>query len=536
MKKTFLIIIIVLAITSCRPSIKSAQEITISSTLTFTPSPTITETVIPPVPTITETVIPPVPMIIIDGLKVPDPTFSNPEFFQTNKPDSLVVKFAEAFGCNSEDVGELNPELRTSVNGNKIIVLTTNDLAPSENYDEDGIPLLIAEQGETGEWVWREATPARLFTLNGQLLEVSARTHRRDTKDNDDPSDDTWTFLYDYPGYKQLIIDSGNRLLVGGEISINWIFSNLKKSDWNRVLSDWDNIKNQLDKRQIPEGFAYNWQTSEQVIMFARENNLDVRVNPLPFDNEIPPAFFDPAYSKQDLMKLLEFVTKTRVIKFSKDVGTWTLPAEMVARQRYLNGFGTGQIFKPLETVEMIAQFIKEVDPQARLAYDESGVFENFPSPDFYIHYFNFIDKLLLAGVPIDILIEQGNYWVRSPLVESKFEVVTQEARKRGLAFEGGEVNINLSSIYSSWPNRPAEREVNSENLLFIQAQMYADLVRFHVKYGINGFGLGSLEDENNWQVGHGDHNANTTLSPNYSGERKPAWYAFMAAALESFE
>ncbi len=263
---------------------------------------------------------------------------------------------------------------------------------------------------------------------------------------------------------------------------------------------------------------------------------MDVRAGGLPFDADVPPEFLDPSYSKEDIEKLLEFVTKSKVIKFGNDVGTWTLPAEMVARQIYLPGFGTGQRLDPVETVEMVARFIKEVNPNARLAYDESGVFENFPSPDFHLQYFEFIDKLLEAGVPIDVLIEQGNYWVRSPLVEEKFKMVTEEAQKRNLSFEGGEVNVNLSSIYSSWPNRPAERTVESPDLLLVQAQMFADLVGFHNDYGIHGFGLGSLEDENCWQVDLGDLNADTTLSPNFSGERKPAWYAFMAAALKNFE
>ena len=66
-------------------------------------------------PTLTpEAPTPSIPTIEVGGLKLPDPKISNPELFDVTKPDSPIVKFANAFGVNSEDVASgLHAEIET---------------------------------------------------------------------------------------------------------------------------------------------------------------------------------------------------------------------------------------------------------------------------------------------------------------------------------------------------------------------------------------------------------------------------------------
>ena len=99
---------------------------------------------------------PSIPTIEVDGLKLPDPKISNPELFDITKPDSPIVQFANAFGVTPEQVGELTPEVKTAADGSQFAVLTTADLPQTADFDESGTPLMIAEQGENGEWVWGE--------------------------------------------------------------------------------------------------------------------------------------------------------------------------------------------------------------------------------------------------------------------------------------------------------------------------------------------------------------------------------------------
>ncbi|MCL5429805.1 MAG: endo-1,4-beta-xylanase [Chloroflexi bacterium] len=101
---------------------------------------------------------PSVPTIEVDGLQLPDPKISNPELFDVTKQDSPIVEFANAFGVTPDQVGELTPEVKTAVDGSQFAVLTTSDLSQTADFDESGTPLMIAQQGENGEWGWSEAT------------------------------------------------------------------------------------------------------------------------------------------------------------------------------------------------------------------------------------------------------------------------------------------------------------------------------------------------------------------------------------------
>ncbi len=78
-----------------------------------------------------------------------------------------IVPFANAFGVKPEEVGNLTPQLLTGVDGKQFVVLTTGDLAATTTFDESTTPLMIAEQGENGEWVWSEATLKNLAEEKG---------------------------------------------------------------------------------------------------------------------------------------------------------------------------------------------------------------------------------------------------------------------------------------------------------------------------------------------------------------------------------
>lgn len=118
--------------------------------------PSISGTFTPIPPNSLESPTPSVPMIEVGGLQIPDPHVSNPELFDVTKPDSPIVEFANAFGVTPEEVGELTPEVKTAADGSQFAVLTTSDLPSTADFDESGTPLMIAEQGENGEWVWSE--------------------------------------------------------------------------------------------------------------------------------------------------------------------------------------------------------------------------------------------------------------------------------------------------------------------------------------------------------------------------------------------
>ena len=521
-----MIIAFTLIISACIPSIPTSPTPmqTNTSVLSVAPLPTAT----------VHATSTPLSMIEVDGLRIPDPKATNPEFFDGHDPDSILVKFANAFGVEIKDIGNLKSVSKTGHDGKQFVALTTGDLAATATFDESGTPLLIAEQDEHGDWIWIEATPAKLYTLNNQVLEITMATYRFDDKGDLDSSNDEWLPMLANDAFKKLILESGNRIFIAGEMDTKWIFSNFKKSDWDRVLSDWDNIKANLDRKELPGGFDYNWQASENLINFALANGMQIRVQHLAYDSDVPEAFW--SYSAEEAKKLLEFIVKAKVIKFGSQVNAWDLPDEVIERETYNQGFWTGKKLNAQTTVVLAAKFAREVNPNARLIFVGDFLFENFPDSNFHQHYFAFIDSLIQLDVPIDALINENNLWVRSPVDEEKIARVFAEAKKRNLRIEGGEATIAISSVYPTWPNRRAEITVPEADLPFVQAQMFADMVRLYRENGVFSFGFGNLEDENSFQARLGYPDSKTSLSPNLSGERKPAWYAFMASALKNFE
>ena len=82
---------------------------------------------------------------------------------EVGRPDeallfAAVYQFANAFGVNPEEVGDFTPQLLTGIDGKQFVVMTTGDLAATTGFDESDTPLLIAEQGENGEWIWSKVT------------------------------------------------------------------------------------------------------------------------------------------------------------------------------------------------------------------------------------------------------------------------------------------------------------------------------------------------------------------------------------------
>ncbi len=142
---------------------------------TSTPSPTLS-----PSATRQPTETPAPPTIEAKGIdksgneltvSVKDPKISNSEFFDVTDPDSPFRKFTNAFvprqDGESDDAFQarqqalavevaagMRAEVETGTDGKQFIILRSGDLAVTPNFDETNTPLLIAEQGENGEWKW----------------------------------------------------------------------------------------------------------------------------------------------------------------------------------------------------------------------------------------------------------------------------------------------------------------------------------------------------------------------------------------------
>ncbi|MCL4364048.1 hypothetical protein M1328_02300 [Patescibacteria group bacterium] len=443
-------------------------------------------------------------------------------------PTDALENFSKIFNLDLQTV-ETSKDLQVTqnkdVSGNTFLTVVYNFEAPNGQKLE--VPLYIGEN-KNGQLQWSESSPAKLFTLQGKTLEVVINSYRYN------PQTKQWDFLLnDGSDYSKLILESGNSVTITGELDTNWVFGQFQKSDWDNILANWDSIKTQLDNHQIPSGFNYKWDGSQQIIDFAVKNGLKIRVQHLATDTDVPEAF--NSYSPDQVKKLLEFVVKTRVIKYGDQVTIWDLPDESAGRSIVNQGFWTGNKLSALETNELVAQFVRDIKPNAQLALVDDLVMDNGfpPVPDFADRYFAFVDQLIQAKVPITYLISENNFGVNfDPVNSQKIKYVFDQAKKRGLMFYGGETTVTTSNIFAGWPSRPIVTNVPLADRPFIQGQMYYQLVADYFDNGANSFGLGNSDDTNSWQRKAGNPNDNSALANNENpGDLTPAWYYFMAAS-----
>ena len=465
----------------------------------------------------TATTIPPTGTPLPAPTLTPTPTLTLEQLPQTKQALTEFVQAFQAAGMNisTHKLIQKGLEIRNVIGNEKQFKVGLAHVESSDGLEGD-YPLMIMAAGE-----WEEITPSKLYSINNWVLETAFATYNHEI-------DDTWTPMLQNKNYTKLAKESCNRILITGELDTNWVFSYFKKGDWDTVLKDWDKIKEKLDKNEVPAGFEYKWQGSEEFVKFAIDNNMSIRAS-LISDWDVPSDF--NLYSKEDVKRLLEFTVKTRVIKYSRQIETWNLPNELIVRSQYNNGFFSGGKLSALDSHKLTAQFIKEVNPNARLVLAEDFILENFPSVDLDIKYFAFIDSLLQAGVPINALMFENNLWIYDPIDPTKIKRVFEEAAKRGLPVEGSEATIAISAPYPNWLERPKKVNLGDTNPLRVQAEMYAQIVDLYLANGITSFGFGNLDDEHSWQGRTGYPESNPGLTVNGEGQKKASWYTFMASA-----
>lgn len=104
----------------------------------------------------------------------------------------------------------------------------------------NGVPL--AMQGGDGKW--REATMARLSEMSGVIFEFSRSGTPDDRQD-------------DYARVLEKVAGKGSNFTFPGEMDTCRIYNEFSKDDWDRVIANWDEIKQGLDKGEIPSGYPY---------------------------------------------------------------------------------------------------------------------------------------------------------------------------------------------------------------------------------------------------------------------------------------
>lgn len=393
----------------------------------------------------------------------------------------------------------------------------------------NGAPLAM----QSGGGKWREATLARLSELSGVTFEFSRSGTPDDRQD-------------DYARVLEKSAGRGSNFTFPGEMDTCRIFNDFSEDDWNRVIANWEAIKQSLDNGEVPGGFPYQWQGAYNLMDYVKDrveepefrgpHLVELRLTEYCLlADSIVRADEVQGFDNADMLKLLEFVVRTRVIQFP-EVTKWNVEDEMIAAsvggdasKRFWNN-ATG--LSPAELTTLTAAWVKQDNPQAKTYIVEDVIFENRydgaqPNIAAFDHY---IKTLHDGGARVDGIISENNFWVFAPPDTGYISQKIDDFNALGFEIGGAETMIITGDDMINDPRRPRQVQVSDRDLA--QAEMYRDLLDLYLDKGIRNFGFGGIDDYNAWTNDVGLPGADPLLFDD-DFRAKPSYYAILQVLYE---
>ncbi|MEI7846686.1 MAG: endo-1,4-beta-xylanase [Chloroflexota bacterium] len=507
----FLLIVLILA--ACAPA---ASVMPPTETLAPTPLATATPA---PTPTITLT---PGPELISNAKDLP----------------VWVEEFVHAYGGKVMvngvvmNASQLAGDIRTNsdkyiaskkVNGVEISFITLND-----------IPIALREyRGQ-----WQEASMAKLSKFAGIIFEFSPGVPPNH-----------------YPEYSftlRKVAGEYSRFTFPSEMDTCHIFNGFSPANWKSIITQWQDVEQDLNHGKIPNDYPYQWQEVYDIMnlvheivdnpQFRAQHLVENRQNYCMLADSIINLWENEKFSQKDMLKILEFVVRTRVIKFP-EVLFWDVQDEMIAgdvewtvnkddKYRFwLNATGK----TPSELTLMVADWVKKDNPNAKTYITESDIF-NFSNPMgkwFRDAFDPYIKEVVQNNIGanskkrVDGIIDENNLSIHYPLDILKIKTTIEYYNSLGLEIGGSETMVftDLESIQGSLQIKKIEL-VPLENRRRAQADMYSKMLNLYLEAGIKIFGFAGFADLSAWTEANGWDTKPLLFDKEFRA--KPAYYAIV--------
>lgn len=478
--------------------------------------PNSTITPIPPPPTITPT---PAPENIADSKDLP---IWVDEFVHAYD-GTVVINDVEM------DANKLTVELRENgdkyieskkINGAEILFLVVNE-----------IPIAMRE--DNGQW--QEATMAKLGDINGVEFECSLRLDGRKYQEFSEISKKAL-------GNQPVIVLTTN-------LDVTEVFGDFSESDWQSILDNWNEIQNLLSSGKVPVGYPYYWKSGEEGmdadVIRAFGGNPQYRSQQLyegglrPDGNRIEALKqFQTQKSKEDMLKIFEFVVRTRVLQFP-EIQRWDVSDEISAdyvqysynKVKEANFWGLGTGLQPSELTLKVAEWVKQDNPQAQTYITESNIFD-LTNPvavdELYYFYEIYIPEIIKGNTSnqIDGVIGENNWWIYEPQDWSKIAEKIDYLNKNGLKIGGAETMIVSGDVpINDCCGRRKLIEIRDPRQA--QAEMFSKWIDLYLDKGITTIGFGNIDDFYAWTQDVGLPDANPTIF-DVDFRAKPAYYSIV--------
>lgn len=457
----------------------------------------------------------------IDVTKLPDPTvtasitpsptstqtpFPTPETLASLKDLELWISdFVNSYGGKiklyetdfgaSELVNKIrtNPESFTQtkvIDGKEYSFLMVND-----------VPLGIAGKDRK----WGESSLRILAELKGIELEFAwagddfLRQHNISSEK--------------YVELSKLIGDS---FIIGGGVQTQQVFQSFTTQDWQRVVNNWSDIKEQLQNNLVPAGYPYYLDYGKEMI--RQVTKASISGNPkmrglwlMHLGNGLD-SIVKGNFSSQELSNILEFIIKSIVLSFP-EISRWNATDELVNAyvteepelrfwyQIFDKSPNQVQISDVADLMILIAKFIKEANENSEVIICEDAIldFNNSYAP-WSINAFNKVlenissksQSYLFKGIDC-----QFNVWVYDGLDIDKMKENIEKWRQWGFKLFGSETMIVSGDVSAN--RRTQGVLLGKVDPIEQQDLMYAQLLQFYLDAQAPTFGFGELGDMDNW-------------------------------------
>jgi len=500
-KNIVTVFLVTFILASCGPTAKVV--------LTKTVLPTSTFTSIPPTSTITPT---PAPENLADAKDL------------SKWVDNYVHAFGEKVMVNGVEMGtsQLSDEIRKNaeaftkvkeIKGATYSFLVINDF-----------PLTMRE----GNGQWKEATMGNLSDLSGITFDYSRRGfYLENTK----------------------LIDANNVIItMTTELDIQTVFGSFSQNDWTSVLNNWSIISQGFTDKKVPQGYPYNWSKGNDALSNGSSflSNPGYRSQALlePTMNLESLRKFkaDTNATNEDMLKLLEFTVKSRVINFPQ-INEWDASDEIV--DGFVNELPDFRFWelatskKPSELAVLVGGWVKQVNPKAQTFITEGAIFDTSNanakwSQDYFYNKFIKEVAALNNNENINGVISENNWWIFEPQNWEKIGKQIDILNGLGLKIGSSETMVVTGdiAINDDPANRPKQVKINNRDLA--QAEMIRSWVRLYISKGIRQMGFGGLiDDKSAWTNDVGNPDANPLLLDDDLSP-KAAYYSVLQVLYEN--
>jgi GH35 family endo-1,4-beta-xylanase len=302
------------------------------------------------------------------------------------------------------------------------------------------------------------------------------------------------------------ILKNANRLFITWGLDAPVVFKDLTTDDWKSILRNWETYKTQLDSGHIPNNIPYNWWWGDKIIKFTQENHMGLRAGSLVWNAGLPDSIYNGGFSKDELLKLLEFTISVRVIKYRGVISEWDAMDELVLSEGSSDKWGFWQrTVGLLDATRLSARLIRKIDPDAKIVItDEFEMEERFCyetewgvkclQPDLGIRFLNFVKTLKQEGL-VDRVDIENNHWIYDMPSQEYMENYLRQIQALDIELAAPELTVFSTETFPLWPF-PRQKYTTVDDPLKAQAEGYRRVVQAYINVGVFDIGLGDVGDE----------------------------------------